>query len=323
MALRRHWRRDPPDAVYVATEGPLGWSAVSAARRLQLPVLSGFHTHFDSYSEHYGAGWLQPAVESYLRLFHNRTLATLVPTSDLRRRLASLGLRNLGILGRGVDSSRFDPALRSPELRRSWGAADDSLVLLYVGRLAPEKNLALAVAAYRELRRSRDAVRFVLIGDGPARAALERANPDLTFCGMQTGQALARGYASADIFLFPSETETFGNVTLEAMASGLAVVAYDYAAAHMHIAHGWTGVRVPFGKSRLFIDATVQLGRNPRLVGDLRRRAREYATTVDWASVVKRFETLLLTNDWRRPPREVDLDGISKLAVLARDVPPA
>jgi hypothetical protein len=82
-------------------------------------------------------------------------------------------------------------------------------------------------------------------------------------------------------------------------------------------------VRVPFGKSRLFIDATVQLGRNPRLVGDLRRRAREYATTVDWASVVKRFETLLLTNDWRRPPREVDLDGISKLAVLARDVPPA
>ncbi len=151
-----------------------------------------------------------------------------MPTDDLRVRLQDLGLNNLSLMGRGVDSERFGPQHRCMELRRAWGVSPSDLVVLYVGRLAPEKNLAVTVEAYRRMKQMRESIRFVIVGDGPLRASLQNQNRDLIFRGMQTGEQLARHYASADLFLFASETETFGNVTLEAMASGLVVVAYDY-----------------------------------------------------------------------------------------------
>jgi glycosyltransferase involved in cell wall biosynthesis len=298
--LRNCWRRHRPDAVYVATPGPLGWSAVHTARRLGIPVFSGFHTNFHSYSTYYGAGWLQPVIVRCLRHFHNRTHGTLVPSGDIRDRLQATGFKNVHVLDRGVDGQLFTPECRSPELRDSWGVTDTGMAVLYVGRVAPEKNLRVAVAAYRVMQRLNHALTFVIVGDGPFRATLQREHPDLIFCGVQRGEALARHYASADVFLFPSETETFGNVTLEAMASGLVVVAYDYAAAGMHIANGETGVLVPYGESQAFADAAADLARAPQSLHKMRRQARAYARSIDWPHVVEKFETLLTEVPGRR-----------------------
>ena len=218
---------------------------------------------------------------------------TLVPSVDLRDRLQAVGLHNVSVLGRGVDCQLFTPERRCMALRRTWGVADHDLAVLYVGRVAPEKNLGLAVAAYRAMQRCNASVKFVVVGDGPLRATLQKAHPDLVFCGVHTGAQLAQHYASADVFLFPSETETFGNVTLEAMASGLVMVAYNYAAAHMHVTHGETGLLVPYGEPQAFIDTAVTLACEPQSLDQMRQQARAYVTSVDWQCVVERFVTLL------------------------------
>src|SRR5262245_26644121 len=292
-ALRQSWAACHPDVVYVATEGPLGWSAVSLARRLGIPVLSGFHTDFRGYAPHYGAGWLRPVVIRYLRGFHNRTAGTLVASDELGDQLRARGFRNLSVLGRGVDRELFTPRRRSYDLRHTWGVADGDVVALYVGRLAPEKNVGLAVEAYRAMRRRCRGGRLVVVGDGPDREGLERAHPDVLFCGQRLGPSLAAHYASADVFLFPSETETFGNVILEAMASGLAVVAYDYAAARIHIAHGESGVLVHYADAAAFAASAATLAGAPDTMRALRARARECTAAADWPSVVRQFELLL------------------------------
>src|SRR5262249_16968988 len=146
--LHRQWTACRPDSIYVATEGPLGCSAVGTARRLNIPVFGGFHTNFHTYSRHYRMGWLQPLISRYLRWVHRPTLGTLVATPDLRDRLRGLGLRNVRVLGRGVDSDLFHPKQRSEALRRTWGVASAHRVAIYVGRVAPEKNLGLAINTY-------------------------------------------------------------------------------------------------------------------------------------------------------------------------------
>src|SRR5262249_31691815 len=155
------WTRQRPDAVYVTTEGPLGYSAVRTARRLGIPVFSGFHTNFDAYAKFYGVPWLQQAASTYLRHFHNRTAGTLVATGDLRARLSARGFKGVPILARGVDVRLFTPRRRCPALRAEWGASEQGLVVLHVGRIAPEKNLPLAVEAYRAMQRGRPDLRFV------------------------------------------------------------------------------------------------------------------------------------------------------------------
>src|SRR5208282_2823932 len=174
-----------------------------------------------------------------------------------------------------------------------WGVSDTDLAILYVGRLAPEKNLAVAVDAYRSMKKKRESVKFVLVGDGPLRISLQNEHRDLIFCGTQIGEELAKHYASADVFLFPSETETFGNVTLEAMASGLVVIAYDYAAAKIHITHGETGVLVPYADSTAFIESAARLVLKPQSLHRIRRQAREYAASIGWPEVVAGFAALL------------------------------
>lgn len=291
--LRSLWRRERPDVIYVATEGLLGWSAVREARRLDIPVLSGFHTNFHSYSRHYHIGFMQRPIYDYLRRLHNRTACTLVPTDELRKRLLADRFANVEVLGRGVDSRRFSPQHRSDELRKSWGLGRNGQAVIYVGRLAAEKNLPLAVHAFRAMREANPHLRLIIVGDGPFYQDIYANEPDVIFCGTQTGERLAEHYASADIFLFPSETETFGNVTLEAMASGLAVVAFDYAAAHMHIEHLQQGLLAPFGDHDAFIRAARELVGNEALIAALRAAARRRAQRLDWQGVADRFEWLL------------------------------
>lgn len=292
--LVRQWAASRPDIVQIATEGPLGWAALRAARRLDLPVVTNFHTNFDQYSDYYGVRWLNRAIQRYLRYFHNRTQLTMVPSRHLKDRLDRLGYKNLAVVARGVDAGLFHPRRRDDELRRGWGVRGDDKVVMVVGRLAAEKNLELACQAFAAMKRVRPNWKLVFVGDGPERRRLASSYSDALFAGTQSGEALARHYASGDVFLFPSLTETYGNVTMEAMASGLAVVAFDYAAAREHITHGVNGVRVPFGDRARFIASARELAEHADRVDRLRARARAVAARLSWDHVCDELERNLI-----------------------------
>lgn len=304
-SLRRQWLPARPDLVHVATPGPLAWSALHAARRLGIPTSADFRTNFHAYSRHYGLGWLAPTVLGYLRRLHALADVSFVPTQALQRELASQGFERLKVVGRGVDAVQFDPCRRDASLRRQWGAADDTRVLLYVGRLAAEKNVALALDSFEQLRRYRPSLRMVVVGDGPQRAALQRAHPDVRFAGVQRGDALARHCASADVFLFPSLTDTFGNVVLEAMASGLATVAFDLAAAAVHVTHGRNGWLAVPGDDQAFIRSASLALINGAPGGAVRREARDSALRADWPRQLDLFEQGLRLAVAQHPPHQV------------------
>lgn len=257
--LHRRFSAWRPDAVYVATEGPLGWSAVRAARRLGIPVATGFHTRFDAYAGAYGFRLLEPLVRHWLRRLHNVSGATVVPTEELREWLERRGFRRVRVVARAVDTALFDPARRDAKLRMRWGMPEDGLAVIYVGRIAAEKNLELAIDAFHNIQTRCPAARFVWVGGGPLAERLRREHPDFLFTGLRLGEDLGAHFASADLFLFPSLTETFGNVTLEAMASGVPTVAFDYGAAREHLRDGERGRLIPFGDARGFIDAAAAL----------------------------------------------------------------
>ncbi len=257
-ALAALWREAGVQGVYVATEGPLGYSALGAARRLGLPVVTGFHTRFDEFLGHYGLGLLKPLGLRYLRSFHNRADATLVPTRELQAFLQARGFGRVELLRRAVDTALFAPERRSAALRARLGVSDRQLLVLAVGRIAPEKNFALAFESFRAIRQRHPDARLVVAGDGPARAALMREMPDAVWTGMLSHAELAVHYASADLYLMPSLTETFGNVTLEAMACGVDTVAFDYGAAHEHLVDGRNGWSVPFGDAPAYLHRAEQ-----------------------------------------------------------------
>jgi glycosyltransferase involved in cell wall biosynthesis len=291
-ALMQLWLARRPDLVHIATEGPLGWSALQAARRLKLPVSTDFRTNFHAYSRHYGVGWLHRPIMAYLRRFHNLAQCTTVPTEALQSSLAEYGFRNLIVIARGVDTELFSPQRRSEPLRRSWGATADSLVVVHVGRLAQEKNLGALAGAHRAMRQVNPQVKLVLVGDGPARRWLQSLCPEAHFAGMRSGEDLAAHYASGDLFVFPSTTETFGNVTPEAMASGLPVLAYDYAAAGMLIRSGDNGVLAPFDDTPALLAGAAELARRPERLREMGRRARQTACAMGWDRIVEQIEAV-------------------------------
>lgn len=290
--LLRRWRRERPDVLYIATEGPLGLSALRAARRLGIPVVSGFHTNFQQYTGHYGLGLLTRLLTHYLRWFHNRSRLTLVPSPSQRLELERRGFERLALLARGVDGQLFHPGKRCAKLRAAWGLAESDIAVLHVGRLAAEKNLNLLGHSFRALQAAQPGrrLRLILVGDGPQRAALQQALPDALFCGLQRGEALAAHYASGDLFLFPSLSETFGNVVLEALASGLGVVAFDQAAAAQHIRHGHNGALAMPGDEAAFIDAARWLLEDGETLRRVRLNARQHARRQGWEAIVQGFE---------------------------------
>lgn len=287
------WRRTAPDAIYAATEGPLGWSAVRAARRLGIPAATGFHTRFDSYMRDYGVPFLQPVALAWMRRFHNGADATLVPTRELRDFLQSKGFNDVVRLSRAVDATLFDPARRDPALRAEWGIADDDVAAIYVGRIAAEKNLPLVIKAFRAIRAKQACAKLVWVGDGPSREALQRAHPDFIFCGLHRGEALARHFASADLFLFASESETFGNVTLEAMASGVPTVAFDYGAARETLRDGLHGAAIAAGDEPAFIAAACRIADDTNGRRAMGRRARAAVAHLRPEQVFADFESIL------------------------------
>lgn len=291
--LIRLWQLKRPDVVHIATEGPLGWSALRAAMYLKLPVSTDYRTNFQSYSTHYGVGFLYKPIMAYLKKFHNLAGCTMVPTEALRASLAAVGFQRLKVVSRGVDTVAYDPAHRSDALRQQWGLAPQDLAVLCVGRLAKEKNLDLLLRAFEAIQARQPSARLVLVGHGPMLQELKLKCPGAIFTGQLRGHTLAEHYASADLFLMPSLTETFGNVTTEAMASGLPVVAFNYAAAAEMIVSGVNGRLAAMRDAEDFVFAASQVAAQPLQLKSMAAAARQTALGLDWACIVEKFENEL------------------------------
>jgi len=292
-ALKRRFETGGVELVHVATPGPLAWQALRAARSLALASSAEFRTNFHQYCRYYHLGLVAPLALRVLRRLHNAVDRTFVPTRALERELGAAGFERLAVVGRGVDTSRFSPRHRSLELRLDWGVPADAPLVLYVGRVAAEKNVALALEAFAAARVASPAAHFVVVGDGPQREALEAAHPDVRFVGARHGELLAACYASADLFVFPSLTDTFGNVTLEALASGVPVLAFDVAAAAEHVLDGVNGRLIAPDDDAAFAAALRELVGDPARLAAMRGPAVEAARRATWDEVLARFETQL------------------------------
>lgn len=282
-----------PDAVYVATETPLGIASIRAANKMSIPIVSGFHTNFQTYLEDYALPGLEAVAQGLLRSIHNQTARTLTPSVDTATMLEKWGINNVGVLGRGVDTQLFDPARRDSSLRQSWGADDQTPVAIYVGRVAAEKNLDLLMRAFHSFRQIHPEAPCVVVGDGPKLKSLQAEHPEFHYAGAQTGTDLARHYASADVFLFPSITETFGNVVLEALSSGLLTVAYDYAGPRVLIKNGESGLLADFDDENAFLSQT-QTAASAWNDQAQRAAGRQAAYQLGWQRVIEQFEAELI-----------------------------
>ena len=285
-----------PDVVHIVTEGPLGLAALQAAKVKNIPVSSGFHSAFQDFSRFFDLAFLIKPVQHYLRWFHNNTQLTCVPSQDTARSLQNLGVHcPMAVVGRGVDVACFHPQHASQALRRQWGADEQTRVLLYVGRLSPEKEVNLIVSAYADMhQRCANKTRLVIVGDGPEREKLQRLgqSSNVIFMGSLSGMQLSEAYASADAFVFASQVETFGNVVLEAMASGLPIVAYDYACAEQHVRHLHSGWLAKLGDTAAFIRFLQQLPER-QVLKQMGRNARDDIQDIGWQHPVQQFEQAL------------------------------
>ena len=290
--LVKTWTLRRPDVVHIATEGPLGWSALQAAKVLKLPVTSDFRTNFQSYSKHYGVGWLRKPIVAYLRKFHNATACTMVPTRELMRTLSQNGFANLKVVSRGVDTKLFNISKRDTSLRSSWGATDDTKVLISVGRMAPEKNLDQVLKTYEALQVTGQAFKLVMVGDGPLKEQFQKRYPEIIFPGMLSQSNLAAYYASSDLFIFPSQTETFGNVTLEALASGIPVLAFDCAAARDWVQTGVNGWLVAENNPEGFAAQAVAIFNSKDLLDQITQSTRQQVVHLDWDQIAEQVESV-------------------------------
>lgn len=296
-AMRHRFIQHRPALVHLATPGPLSWAAMRVAHNLGIPTTTDFQVNLAAYGRYHGLGWLSPLVMGMLRRFHNGALRTHVPTVDLRQQLEQAGFRNLKLIGRGVDSKRFQPLQRSPALRQRIlppGAPPDAPVLLYVGRLSNEKNVALALQAFEAARAGMPDIGMAVVGEGPLRRDLQAKHPLVHFAGAQAGEDLACHYASADLLLFPSLVDTYGMEVPEALACGLPVLAFDRGAAAELLPGKGGGRLIPQGENERFITAACALTWQHRHAALMRAQARQIALNLPWDPVIDAFESSLM-----------------------------
>ncbi|HEX3451586.1 MAG TPA: glycosyltransferase family 1 protein [Isosphaeraceae bacterium] len=288
-AVHRAIKSFQPDVLHIATEATLGLSVLRHALRRRLAVVSSFHTNFDQYSNHYHVGWAKMPIWRYLRWFHNRTRETYVPSETTIRELKGLGFERLVLWKRGVDSTLFRPARPGRiDVRRKLGWAPNDVVISYVSRIAPEKNVDYLADALEIVASRRPDVRMLLVGDGPTRPALQRRVGSFAhFAGYRQGEDLADHYAASDIFAFSSLTETFGNVVLEAMASGLPVVAVRAGGVGETVRSGTTGILVePADPPARMAAALLESIENREQRLTMAAAAREYALSQSWDAIM-------------------------------------
>jgi phosphatidylinositol alpha 1,6-mannosyltransferase len=287
-------RRFAPDLVHCETEFVLGRMGQLAARRFGLPVATSYHTDFGKYAAAYGAAWLRAPVSGYLRRFHARARRTYTPSAAAAGELARLGITHTEVWGRGVDTDAFSPRRRSLALRDSLGVEPDAFTFLYVGRLAAEKSVDRVIAAFRRAadRLPSGAVRLVIAGAGPREAALRAEAPaSVVFLGhLDRDTMLPQLYASADAFVFASQTETLGLVVLEAMASGLPVVAVPAGGVAEHLRDGVNGLAAPDGDVDAMAAALVRVATDAPLHHRLAAGAVHTARALSWAAELDRLD---------------------------------
>lgn len=283
------WR---PNLIHSATEFGIGLSGLFAAREARVPLVTSYHTHFTAYLRHYNLSFLDSISWPFLRWVHNAGLRTFAPSEIVRAELEGHRFKNTRVWSRGVDQGRFSPTFRSTALRAELGATEDTILVVYVGRIAPEKGIDVALDGMRlvmERHAGRGAVAFALAGDGPAEERCRATAPAGTkFVGKLSGRALSEFYASADVFVFPSITETFGNVVLEAMASGLALVAPD-SGATTELATTETALQFPAHDPAALADRVERLMIDPALRRQLAQSALAVAQSRTWDSIFDRL----------------------------------
>jgi phosphatidylinositol alpha 1,6-mannosyltransferase len=290
LALPPRVKRDlaqfNPNVLHVSSPDIVGHRAVTWARRRQIAAVASVHTRFDTYLAYYHLQALEPLARDIMRRFYHRCEVVMAPAESTAVILRAQRMnRDIAIWTRGVDREQFNPERRDMDWRRSIGIADDEMVITFLGRVVMEKGLdvfadAIHAFADRELKH-----RVLVIGEGPARSWFEQQLPKAIFTGELTGDALARAVASSDVFLNPSITEAFGNVTLESMACGLPVIAAEATGATNLVRNGVTGILVDGADADEFAEALAAYALDP----DLRRRHGEaalaIAKTMDWDSI--------------------------------------
>ncbi len=282
-AEKQKLRDFDPDLIHIATPDLLGFRALRYAMKHDIPVVSSYHTHFSSYLKYYRLGFLKKPLWTYLRWFYRNCEHLYVPSlttmQELRREKVECELK---LWSRGVDTNLFNPGQRDPVWRRSLGFADDDIVIVFVSRLVWEKNLKMVTSIFAKIKSMTSSVRTLVVGDGPARNKLAKSLPDTVFTGYLGGRELARAYASSDVFFFPSDTETFGNVTLEAMSSGLPSVVARAVGNISLVDDGQTGYLAGATDEERFTKCLLDIIENSDLRGKMADMSRKKAQSYDW-----------------------------------------
>jgi glycosyltransferase involved in cell wall biosynthesis len=303
----RALRRFVPDLVHVATEGPLGFTARGWAVGRHVPLVTSFHTDFPRYAARYLGPWAEPPVRRYCAWFHGPAAVTQTPSEETAAELRAGGIGPVMVWGRGVDAARFSPLRRSEHRRIARGAADREIVL-HVGRLALEKDVAVLIETFRRAHAHQGhRALFIVAGDGPEAAAVRDALPFAVHQGFLDRDELAGLYADSDLFVFPSATETCGLVALEAMASGVPVIAADRGGVLENVFDGRNGRLVGAGDAAAFAAATEQLLLDPALRRTLAAGARAWAEQRSWEFELDALEAeyaLVAGPGPRRPRRD-------------------
>ncbi|HEY1448836.1 MAG TPA: glycosyltransferase family 1 protein [Caulobacteraceae bacterium] len=296
-ALRRRLEAFDPDIVHIATPDVLGRQALAFAQARGTPVVASYHTRYETYLKDYGLKFLEDFVAAWLRRFYDSCDEVYAPSASMAEHMASAGFAdNIRLWARGVDTRRFHPGRRSLDFRARLGIGEGEPVIAFVGRLVREKRLDTLIEVVAALRRAGVAHRVLIVGDGPDRPMLERGLQGALFTGFLTGDELAIAYASADIFLFPSDTESFGNVTLEAMASGLPTVAADATGSRSLVTEGVTGFLAPAGAPADFVEPLSSLAVDVSMRRTMGQAARARSLEFSWdaamGGLLARYETL-------------------------------
>ncbi|TDI75881.1 MAG: glycosyltransferase family 1 protein [Bacteroidetes bacterium] len=288
--LKRRLREFRPNLFHIATPDILGFKALKLAHSWGIPVVASFHTHFGSYLKYYNLGVIEDLLWKYGRWFYQKCEHIYVPSQSMVDVLRMRGIeKGVKLWPRGVDMKVFNPGKRSIEWRRQFGIADHEVLISFVSRLVWEKGLDVFADVIETLSREGVPHRSIIVGDGPASELLEKRLPGTIFAGYRRGEDLSAAYASSDIFLFPSETETFGNVTLEAMASGVPTVCADALGSRSLVNSGITGYLAPPADSVSFTNHVRDLVRNGDLRRELGQNAYQHAQNYSWEAILTRI----------------------------------